>query len=596
MISTRGISANRVSGISGGGVTWSRVSQGTNTSGTTTEIWYGPNVSIGTTGITITQASLRSAAVVIEYSGLLAPDVIRPGDKQFRHRHRRKHRHHRHTTQANELWIGGIGIADGRRTLNAPYGNAFSVVAFPKSGTTGNDSMVYALEKIVSSTGAASSGGTVSTSDAWSGAIATFKAASSNTLSLSGSAAANYTLTGLTGTVTITPKNLTVTGLERIQQSLRRNHFRLPNRHGRPACRRGTRWWHRQRRQTIHRRHPDSWRHGLRQPSPTNTSAPTKPSPSPVITLGGAQAGNYTLTQPAGLTADITPLPVTVAAVIASKTYDGTTTAPGTPTITPALAAGDTTTALSQSFQTPDAGTGNKVIIPAITINDGNNGANHVVTLQNYLSGTISPAAATVTLGNLSTTYDGSPKAVSVGTSPTGLLTTVTYGGSPTAPTDAGTYAVVATVTDPNHTGSASDTLVITANLMASWQNDHFSAAEITAGLADDTANPDGDDFNNLKEYILGTDPRAFTPSPLGLAFANGGQVTLSFVARSATGAGYTGKTREYDVEWSSNLADPNDWHGLDGHTGIVGDDNTVQVTLPVDGARKFFRLNVRIK
>ena len=44
--------------------------------------------------------------------------------------------------------------------------------------------------------------------------------------------------------------------------------------------------------------------------------------------LSGAQAGDYTLTQPVGLTANITPATLTVTGVNASnKVYDGTTTA-----------------------------------------------------------------------------------------------------------------------------------------------------------------------------------------------------------------------------------------------------------------------------
>ena len=73
----------------------------------------------------------------------------------------------------------------------------------------------------------------------------------------------------------------------------------------------------------------------------------------------------------------------------------------------------------------------------------------------------VTPATATVTLGNLSATYDGSAKTVSVTTAPVGLATSVTYNGSASAPVNAGSYAVAATVTDPNYTGSASGTLVI---------------------------------------------------------------------------------------------------------------------------------------
>ena len=71
------------------------------------------------------------------------------------------------------------------------------------------------------------------------------------------------------------------------------------------------------------------------------------------------------------------------------------------------------------------------------------------------------PAEASVTLGNLTATYDGTPKAVSVTTSPPDLAVSVTYNGSASVPVNAGSYAVAATVTDPNYTGSASGTLVI---------------------------------------------------------------------------------------------------------------------------------------
>lgn len=70
-------------------------------------------------------------------------------------------------------------------------------------------------------------------------------------------------------------------------------------------------------------------------------------------------------------------------------------------------------------------------------------------------------ATATVTLSNLTQTYTGSAKSVTVTTNPAGLACSVTYNGSATQPTDAGSYPVVATVTAPGYTGSASGTLVI---------------------------------------------------------------------------------------------------------------------------------------
>ncbi|MBV8856148.1 MAG: hypothetical protein JOZ02_04225 [Acidobacteria bacterium] len=86
-------------------------------------------------------------------------------------------------------------------------------------------------------------------------------------------------------------------------------------------------------------------------------------------------------------------------------------------------------------------------------------------------------AAATLTLSGLSQTYNGSPRAVTVTTSPAGLSTvSVTYNGSATAPTNAGSYAVAATLTHQNYAGSASGTLVVakaTATLTLSGLTGH---------------------------------------------------------------------------------------------------------------------------
>jgi len=75
---------------------------------------------------------------------------------------------------------------------------------------------------------------------------------------------------------------------------------------------------------------------------------------------------------------------------------------------------------------------------------------------------TIAKAAATVTISDTTQAWDGTPRAVTVVTSPTGLSVDVTYDGSTTAPSAVGSYAVLATVTDANHSGSANATLTIT--------------------------------------------------------------------------------------------------------------------------------------
>ena len=68
---------------------------------------------------------------------------------------------------------------------------------------------------------------------------------------------------------------------------------------------------------------------------------------------------------------------------------------------------------------------------------------------------------AIVTMGNLSQGYDGTPKTVSVTTTPPGLTVNLTYNGSSSAPINVGSYTVIGTVTDGSYQGSATNTLVI---------------------------------------------------------------------------------------------------------------------------------------
>ncbi|NKI34567.1 S8 family serine peptidase, partial [Wenzhouxiangella sp. XN79A] len=141
---------------------------------------------------------------------------------------------------------------------------------------------------------------------------------------------------------------------------------------------------------------------------------------------------------------------------------------------------------------------------------------------------TITPAPATVSLSNLSQTFDGSPKPVTVTTTPASLTVEVTYDGSPTAPSAVGSYAVVATVDDPNHTGSASGTLEITA-----------AAATVTLS-----------DLSRV--YTGGALGATVTTSPAGLAtsvtYDGGGEPADAgsyTVVATITEPGYTGSATD---------------------------------------------------
>jgi uncharacterized repeat protein (TIGR01451 family) len=110
---------------------------------------------------------------------------------------------------------------------------------------------------------------------------------------------------------------------------------------------------------------------------------------------------------------------------------------------------------------------------------------------------------ATVTLSNLSTTFDGTAKSATVMTDPAGLAVSVTYDGSALLPVDAGTYAVVATVTEPGYSGSASGSFVIVSAYTA-WIST-FTDPENSEATADGDLDLDG--WDNAGEYALGTSP-----------------------------------------------------------------------------------------
>jgi len=104
----------------------------------------------------------------------------------------------------------------------------------------------------------------------------------------------------------------------------------------------------------------------------------------------------------------------------------------------------------------------------------------------------VTKAAATVALGGLTATYNGSPHSATATTTPAGLNVTFTYAGSATAPTAAGSYAVVATISDPNYTGTASGTLVIAKASATVTLGSLSATADGTAHAATATTFPAG--------------------------------------------------------------------------------------------------------
>ena len=202
---------------------------------------------------------------------------------------------------------------------------------------------------------------------------------------------------------------------------------------------------------------------------------------------------------------------------------------------------------------------------------------------------TVNKFTATVALGNLQQTFDGTPKPVTATTTPANLSVAITYNGSGTAPTAAGSYTVVAAVTDANYSGSANGTLVVAAPIV-NWRQLYFGTAANT-GSAADSADPDGDGLTNLQEYIFGSNPTSANTGALLTASPSGANIVLTFTAQQAAGTGYTGLTRHYAIERTVDLTNAASWSAVAGYTDIIGGNQSVIATLPLSGTQGFFRL-----
>ncbi len=292
--------------------------------------------------------------------------------------------------------------------------------------------------------------------------------------------------------------------------------------------------------------------------------------------------GPYLITAASGgfsnaASVSITPAPASVVLSNLSQTYSGDLKA-ATVTTSPA----NLSTAVTYNGSS---------VIPT---NAGSYAVEANITDPNYQGSAsatlvIQKATATVTLAGLTATYDGTPKPVTAAATPAVSAIAVTYNGSPDAPSPVGTYVVVATVNDSNYQGGASGSLVISPkNDLASWRNLHFTEAEQTAGTADDNADPDFDNWLNLAEYALGSDPHLFTPPLVSTRDSNG----LSLV--------FTRPARLPDVTYhAESSSDLGTWSPVAIDSQPNGDTETVLVRDPLntgDSSRRFLRLRFERK
>ncbi|MEO5912124.1 MAG: MBG domain-containing protein [Pelobium sp.] len=146
---------------------------------------------------------------------------------------------------------------------------------------------------------------------------------------------------------------------------------------------------------------------------------------------------------------------------------------------------------------------------------------------------------ATLTLGNLTQSYNGTAKAATVTTDPVGLSgVSITYDGSSTAPTAAGTYAVVASLTNNLYTATnATGNLVIGKATATLTLSDLTLSYNGTAKSATVTTNPVG-----LSGVGITYDGSSTAPTAAGTYAVIASLTNDNYSATNATGNLVIGK------------------------------------------------------
>ena len=174
----------------------------------------------------------------------------------------------------------------------------------------------------------------------------------------------------------------------------------------------------------------------------STTTAVTSSSPLNTSTYG----------QSVTFTATVTAASGTASPTGSVEFFDGTTSL-GVKSITDSTGSGTSTWSISTSSLNASSHT-IRAVYSATGSFTGSTSSN--------LSQTVNKATATVNLGSLNATYDGAAKSATATTNATGASTfTFTYNGSSTAPTNAGSYTVVATLNNDNYQGSTTGARVI---------------------------------------------------------------------------------------------------------------------------------------
>lgn len=248
----------------------------------------------------------------------------------------------------------------------------------------------------------------------------------------------------------------------------------------------------------------------------------------------GNAGGNYNVTYVNNTTSTINKANLTVGTTDVVKTYDGTTMAAGTATVTLGILFNnasnggvlDNLSGGTFAFTDKNFGIGNKTVtVSGVTVNDGNGGGNYAVAFADNTTSTINKASLTLDAANDTRTYNGLTSSVGVvtfsGLQPGDALSGLTQSfdsknaGSRTLTVDAG-YVL--------NDGNGGNNYTVTTNA---------ATGTITPRAITVTANP------GQSKVAGNADPLPFTFTIGGLGLVGGDTLSgaLSRIAGEAAGS-----------------------------------------------------------
>ncbi|HKP37651.1 MAG TPA: carbohydrate-binding protein [Pyrinomonadaceae bacterium] len=165
------------------------------------------------------------------------------------------------------------------------------------------------------------------------------------------------------------------------------------------------------------------------------------------VTVGASQSGdaNYNAAADVDVSFNVAKASATISLSNLNQTFNGSAKT-ATATTTPDGLSGVSIT--YDGSATPPTNAGTYTVVASLT-NNNYSASNATGTL------TVAKASATISLSNLSFTYDGTPKAATAVTNPAGVAgLSLLYNGSTNAPVNVGSYSVVASLVNGNYTAA----------------------------------------------------------------------------------------------------------------------------------------------